>query len=75
MRRGTLALLGPSQTPLLPSFRFAARFRPQVMSVLLRTLIAQGFPVDRSLLNCEFELWHGDLVSLGRGEVLFKSAA
>ncbi len=75
MRRGTLALLGPIRVPLLPSFRYAARYRPQVLSVLLRILIDQGFPVDQSLLKCEFELFHGDLVSLGRGEVFFKSAA
>lgn len=74
MRRGTLALLGPQPPQLLPSFRFAAVGRPQTTALLLRWLRGKGFHVDESLLHAQFDLYHGDLVSLGRGEVLFRHA-
>ncbi len=72
MRRGTLALLGPQRVPLLPSFRFASRLRPQVMAIILRTLIAKKFLIPHELLEAQFDLFRGDLVSLGRGEVFFR---
>lgn len=74
MRRGTLGLFGPKPPPLLPSFRYGSTYRPQVVSLLLRTLISKGFHVDPSLLTAEYDLYHGDLVALGRGEILFRHA-
>lgn len=75
MRRGTLALLGASPPQLLPSFRYATVCRPQVMKLMLRVLINSGFAVDDALLDSEYDLYHGDMVSLGRGEVLFRHSA
>lgn len=72
MRRGTLGLFGPNPPPLLPSFRFGSTFRPQIVSVLLNTLRQNGFGVDESLFMAEYDLYHGDLVALGRGEILFR---
>ncbi len=74
MRRGTLGLLGPQRPTLLPSFRYAATFQPQFMPLILRDLRARSFQFDESLLSASFDLHHGDLVSLGRGEVLFRCA-
>jgi formylmethanofuran dehydrogenase subunit C len=71
MRRGTLGLFGPNPPRLLPSFRYGSTYRPQVVSVMLRTLVNKGFRVDESLFSAEFDLHHGDMVALGRGEVLF----
>lgn len=72
MRRGTLGLFAPDPPPLLPSFRFSSTYRPQVISLMLRELIAKGFPMDQTLLSSDFDLFHGDLVTLGRGEILFR---
>jgi len=74
MRRGTLGLWGPNPPTLLPSFRYAATLQPQFVSVILRDLRARAFRFDESLLTSRFDLHHGDLVSLGRGEVLFRCA-
>lgn len=72
MRRGTIGLFSTNPPALLPTFRYAATFRPQYLSVILRSLRSLGFAFDDSLLAAEFDLHHGDLVSLGRGEVLFR---
>ena len=75
MRRGTLGILGPNPPQLLPSFRYGCTYQPQVMPLILRTLQNKGFVVDESLYSAEFDLYHGDLVSVGRGEILFRHAA
>jgi hypothetical protein len=75
MRRGTLGLLGQAPTPLLLTFRYAATIQPQIVGLMLRDLRAKGFQFDESLLTCSFDLFHGDLVSLGRGEVIMRHAA
>ena len=72
MRRGTIGLFGPNPPPLLPSFRYASTFQPQVVSVLLRSLRSKGMKLDESLLTAEFDFYQGDLVSVGRGEILFR---
>lgn len=72
MRRGTLGLFGPNPPPLLPSFRFAATHRPQIVPVMLRELRSKGLKLDDSLLTSEFDFYQGDLVSVGRGEILFR---
>jgi formylmethanofuran dehydrogenase subunit C len=72
MRRGTLALFGPTPTPLLPSFRFSATCQPATISVMLKLLRSKHFSMDDSLLSSRFDLYRGDLVALGRGEILFR---
>lgn len=72
MRRGTLALLGPNPPSLLPSFRYATTIRPQTTVLMLKLLQEKGFHLDEALLKSEFALYHGDLVSLGRGEILLR---
>ncbi len=75
MRRGTLGLFGPNRPQLLPTFRFASTYQPQMVRLMLRGLRDQGFGVDESLLAAEFDLYHGDLVALGKGEILFRHVA
>jgi formylmethanofuran dehydrogenase subunit C len=70
MRRGTLALLSSERPSLLPSFRYGCRFRPEVMTLLWRGLQQREFPVPPELLTCEYDLFHGDLIEGGRGEML-----
>ncbi len=75
MRRGTIGLLGPTPPPLLPTFRFATTARPQIVDVLLRHVHTRGLKVDTTLFTDEFDIYHGDQVSIGRGEVLMRHAA
>lgn len=72
MRRGTLALLGYNPPQLLPSFRFSSTFRPPSIRLLLRILESLGFDFDQSLIQSEYDLYRGDLVSVGRGEILLR---
>lgn len=74
MRRGTIALLGTSP-PLLPSFRYACTARLQVVGLVLRELRTRGLGFDDSLLHAEVDLHQGDLVALGKGEILLRSGA
>jgi formylmethanofuran dehydrogenase subunit C len=75
MRRGTIALLGPNPPQLLPSFRYATTSQQVSVRLMLMNLRKKGFGVDESLLQSEFDLYHGDLVSVGRGEILFHHQA
>lgn len=70
MRRGTIGLLGPNPPPLLPTFKFASTHRPPIMSILLREVRAKGLKFDESLLSAEFDFYRGDLVTVGRGEII-----
>lgn len=73
MRRGTLGLLGPQRPELLPTFRYASTLQPQVMRVILRDLRERGLAFDDALSSAEFDLHHGDLVALGKGELFSRS--
>lgn len=72
MRRGTIGLFGPKPPELLPTFRFASRCRPQVMPLIFRDLRKRGFAIDEAVLSAEFDLYSGDLMMLGKGEVLLR---
>lgn len=74
MRRGTLGIFGPNPPPLLPSFRYTATHRPTILPLVLRDIRAKGFRVDESLLTSDFDFYQGDLVSVGRGEIVFRRA-
>lgn len=75
MRRGTLGLLGPNPPALLPSFRYACTTCPTVLPLMLRDLRLRGFEFAESLLESECDLFNGDLVALGKGEVFMRHAA
>lgn len=72
MRRGTIGLFGPKRPPLLPTFKFGSTHRTPIMSILLREIRAKGLKYDESLLSTDFDFYRGDLVSLGRGEIIFR---
>ncbi len=75
MRRGTIGLFGPKPPPLLPSFRFASTLQLPFLRVMLRQIRERGLLIDDGLLTAEFDLYHGDLVAIGRGEVLMRHCA
>jgi formylmethanofuran dehydrogenase subunit C len=69
MRRGTIGLFGPEPSRLLPTFRRAGGFRPIFLRLIGRELLRLGFPMAQALPTGELTLYHGDLLSLGKGEV------
>lgn len=71
MRRGTLVLLGETP-PLLPSFRRGGLHRPEMMPLLFRSIQRHGGQLDPNMARADFEYFHGDLLSLGRGEILVR---
>jgi formylmethanofuran dehydrogenase subunit C len=69
MKRGTLALFGEAPH-LLPTFRYDCDYRPVFLRLYLRQLRAWGFPVAERFLGGSWRRFSGDLVALGKGEVL-----
>ena len=69
MRRGTIGMFGPESPRLLPTFRRAGRFRPLFLRLIERELRRLGFPFPQGLSEGDQTLYHGDLLSLGKGEV------
>jgi formylmethanofuran dehydrogenase subunit C len=69
MKRGTLIFLNAERPPLLPTFRFACRYRPPVMTPVLRALQADGFPLPTVDYWPQVDLYNGDLLVGGRGEL------
>jgi formylmethanofuran dehydrogenase subunit C len=75
MRRGTIVLLaGPGPT-LLPTFRYACRLRPPFLPMTLAEVRREQLAFDATSLEAEFTLYHGDLLSVGRGELLIRCPA
>lgn len=70
MHRGTIALLGGEPPKLLPSFRRAGEFRLNMLTLAFQFLRERGLGVDERFLTGRYSLFHGDLVALGRGEVI-----
>lgn len=69
MKRGTIALFG-SRPPLLSTFRRDCLYRPAFMPLYLRQLQTWGFVQAARYLHGCYERFSGDLVALGKGEVL-----
>src|SRR5438045_3442378 len=69
MKRGTIALFGPP-APLLPTFRFDCVYRPVFVDLYLRQLREWGFTPAQRQFDPPFRRYSGDLVTLGKGEVL-----
>ena len=53
--------------------RFACRCRPTFVNLLLRQLAARGYPLPDQLADADWDLYHGDMIEGGRGEVLLAS--
>jgi formylmethanofuran dehydrogenase subunit C len=73
MKRGTIAFLGKSAPPLLPTFRRACRYRPEILQLIYRHLQRLDFVVSDELLTCPYDLHNGDFLAGGRGELLIRA--
>jgi formylmethanofuran dehydrogenase subunit C len=81
MRGGTIAMLGPTPSPVLPSFRFdrtcsagtghenPADRGQRPLNVMLRELQGKGLRLDESKLPELVDVYVGDLVADGSGEI------
>ncbi|MDZ4821252.1 MAG: formylmethanofuran dehydrogenase subunit C [Planctomycetota bacterium] len=69
MRRGTV-LLGANPESVLPTYLSGGSVRPVVVRMLLLSLQRDGFPIPAKLLEGGYDLYHGDAVTLCRGELL-----
>jgi formylmethanofuran dehydrogenase subunit C len=75
MRRGTIGLFGPKTPKLLPTFRAGGRDKPLILQLLFRQLRKLDFKVDDALVSAEYRTYHGDMVAVGRGELLVPELA
>jgi formylmethanofuran dehydrogenase subunit C len=69
MRAGTISLFGPTPPPMLPSFRFDRSAPPEKLVSVLNELRDKGFPLDAAHLPAEIDVYTGDLVASGTGEI------
>ncbi len=69
MKRGSIVVCG-GQPALLPTFRYDCTYRPPFLMVYLRHLRAWGYKVAEEFLTGTYRRFSGDLVALGKGEVL-----
>jgi formylmethanofuran dehydrogenase subunit C len=67
LKRGTI--VAADALSLLPTFRYACRYRPGFLELTLRELAAHGFDASR-LARGSFERYNGDFADLGKGEIL-----
>jgi formylmethanofuran dehydrogenase subunit C len=78
MRRGTIALMAPAgETPapqsLLPTFARANHWSPQIMRLLMVHLHRGGFPGADAWIESAYDIYHGDQLALGKGEILVRA--
>ena len=71
MRRGTIGVFGTPRPTLLPTFKSGYRGPLPVLRMLEAQLASESFaPEQLSRLAATVELFHGDCLQLGRGELL-----
>jgi formylmethanofuran dehydrogenase subunit C len=75
MRRGTIGLFGNERPTLLPTFRRGGSDKLLIVKLVLRELASLGYPFDPALLDASYQMYHGDDVTVGRGEVLLPARA
>jgi formylmethanofuran dehydrogenase subunit C len=75
MRRGTVGLFDTTGAPaLLSTFRYACTYRPTFLRLYLKRLREWGFPVPEEYTEASYRRYAGDLVALGKGEILVREA-
>ena len=72
MRRGTVGLLGGNPQNLLVSFRKSCVCKPPFLRLILRQLQSLGCAVPPEYYDADYGMYHGDHVTVGRGEVVIR---
>ena len=86
-RRGTIVLsratrcaestsrsAGTTQPPLPPTFRRAGRYQPTFLRLLARHLAQFDFPFSCDDAAAQYETYVGDLLTVGKGEILVRAS-
>ncbi len=73
MRRGTIVLANSPSPDMPPTFRHACRYRPTFLPLVLRALNRCGLPLDPTLAHADYDLYSGDVLETGRGEILVRA--
>lgn len=74
MRRGTIALFGSRTSQSIPpTFRHSCRYEPQFLPIYLAKLARLAFPM--ALRPPTVERYVGDVLELGKGEILTPASA
>jgi formylmethanofuran dehydrogenase subunit C len=71
MKRGTVAFFGPPPE-ILGTFRWVCTYEPVWVALYLRRLRAWGYPGVQGYTVGRWRRYCGDLVSLGKGEILVR---
>jgi formylmethanofuran dehydrogenase subunit C len=74
MRRGTLAVFG-ERPKLLHTFKPSGTFKPLYLRLYFAALRRHGFEVPADLDDADYRMFTGDLLTVGKGEVLVRAAA
>jgi formylmethanofuran dehydrogenase subunit C len=75
MRRGTIGLFGKCDRGTLPSFNAGCDFQPPVLNLIFRDLDRLGFATDNKFRSCNYQIFHGDMIDGGRGEIFVPKIA
>jgi formylmethanofuran dehydrogenase subunit C len=73
MHGGTIGLFGPAPPSILPSFRFVGKAPPEKLVALLHGLRDQKLQLNEVQLPAEMDLYVGDLVADGKGEIYLRT--
>lgn len=69
LKRGTVIAFG-DRSALLPTFEYDCTHRPQFVALYLRHLRTLGFAVPAECFGGRFDRYRGDIVAIGKGEIL-----
>jgi formylmethanofuran dehydrogenase subunit C len=69
MKRGTIVAFG-DHGELLPTFRYECRLQPVFLRYYLLRLREWGLPISDQHLEGFYRRYHGDITTLGKGEIL-----
>jgi formylmethanofuran dehydrogenase subunit C len=72
MRRASIVAMRPAALP--PTYRRACTYRPSFLRLLLTRLRALGLPVTDAQVAGRYTRWSGDVLELGRAEILILEA-
>lgn len=68
LKRGTILSLRDAH--LLPTYRYDCTYQPEFVRLYLRALGAAGLPIPPETVGGTYRRYSGDLVALGKGEIL-----
>mgnify|MGYP002623138583 CR=1 FL=1 len=74
MKRGTIALVGTDESPaMLPTFRYDCQYQPAFLRWYFQQLTRHGFCVPAEAWEANYRRHSGDLLELGKGEILVRA--